>query len=183
MSSNGRLGDIGEGIKDGINTGLKIGETNMANSSLTPTIDPRRNVSVEKEVLYDKEISLVSQSGEKPGQLVAELSQDDYTVHITSGSLSWSATSWNFFTALSSVREVLEDHSLKPAVEGACVDVYPSRMALEMGGGRRAYRWPGTGSPMTVDIFDDVPLADRARLASVAEQQRAHERRRGHGDG
>ncbi|MBP5868786.1 hypothetical protein QBA74_22800 [Streptomyces scabiei] len=76
----------------------------------------------------------------------------------------------------------LEKYGLQPAVEGACIDVYPSRMALEMGGGRRAYHWAGGGRPVTVDIFDDVPVSDHARLASVNAQRTAHEQRQGNGN-
>ncbi|CBG71311.1 hypothetical protein SCAB_42421 [Streptomyces scabiei 87.22] len=55
-------------------------------------------------------------------------------------------------------------------------------MALEMGGGRRAYHWAGGGRPVTVDIFDDVPVSDHARLASVNAQRTAHEQRQGNGN-
>lgn len=136
-------------------------------------------MSEATEILYDKEISLVAQDGDKAGRLLAEFVRSDYTVHITCGSLSSRHTAWNLFHALAQVREDLERHGLKPSVEGACADVYPSRMALEMGGGRRAYHWSGEGRPATVDIFDDVPPADRARLAYVDEQRNAHEQRQG----
>lgn len=136
-------------------------------------------MSETTEILYDKEISLVAQDGERVGRLLADFVGSDYTVHITCGSLSSRHTAWNLFQALAQVREDLALHSLKPAVEGACVDVYPSRMALEMGGGRRAYHWSGEGRPATVDIFDDVPPADHARLVYVDEQRNAHEQRQG----
>ncbi|MFG2573359.1 hypothetical protein [Streptomyces sp. NPDC048481] len=109
---------------------------------------------------------------------MAVLSGSDYTVEISCGPISSRHTGWNLFTALGQVRDELEPHGLKPAIEGACVDVYPSRMALDMGGGRRAYRWSSAGRPVTVDIFDDVPPSDHARLADVREQRTAHERRR-----
>ncbi|QYX78525.1 hypothetical protein [Streptomyces akebiae] len=137
------------------------------------------SVSEATEVLYDKEISLVAHDGEKTGRLLAEFKGSDYTVRVTCGSLSSRHTAWNLFQALAQVREDLEQHGLKPAVEGACIDVYPSRMALEMGGGRRAYHWAGGGRPATVDIFDDVPPADHARLVSVNAQRIAHEQRQG----
>lgn len=139
-------------------------------------------MSVETEILYQKEIVLVSDGGETPGHLVASFKGDEYTVHIAWGQRASHHTSWNLFTALVQVRGDLEDQGLTPAVEGSCRDVYPSRMALEMGGGRRAYRWPSTGRPLTVDIFTDVPPAERARLASVAEQEQAHRQRRGRGN-
>lgn len=139
-------------------------------------------MSEKTEILYDKEISLVAQDGEKAGRLLAEFVGSDYTVRVTCGSLSSRHTAWNLFQALAQVREDLELRGLKPAVEGACIDVYPSRMALDMGGGRRAYRWSGGGRPATVDIFDDVPPEGRARLASVNEQRNAHEERQRSGN-
>lgn len=139
-------------------------------------------MSETTEILYDKEISLVAQDGEKTGRLLAEFTGSDYTVHVTWGSLSSRHTAWNLFQALAQVRGDLEKYGLQPAVEGACIDVYPSRMALEMGGGRRAYHWAGGGRPVTVDIFDDVPVSHHARLASVNAQRTAHEQRQGNGN-
>ncbi|WP_322985130.1 hypothetical protein [Streptomyces sp. S584] len=123
------------------------------------------------EVLYTKEINLVSSEGILAGKLVGEYSGTDYTVRITYEKGTLEHTAWNLFEALAHVRSDLEREGLKPAVEGACRDVYPSRMALEMGGGRRAYRWQPSGRPATVDIFDTVPTACYERLASVVEQR------------
>jgi hypothetical protein len=135
-------------------------------------------VSNEAEILYEKEITLVSETGDSPGRLVAEFSGTDYTVRVTYGPRVAEHTAWNLFKALKQVRRDLESHGLLPALEGACSDVYPSRMALEMGGGRRAYRWSGSERPETVDIFEDVASEDRGRLASVDEQEAAHKQRR-----
>ncbi|GAA2485857.1 hypothetical protein GCM10010393_16160 [Streptomyces gobitricini] len=140
-------------------------------------------MSSEKEILYDKEITLVSEVGEVPGRLVAEFSGADYTVRIAHGSHTTAHTDWNLFAALSKVRRDLEPQGVMPALEGACLDVYPSRMALEMGGGRRAYRWSHSGRPETVDIFASVPSRDRWRLASVNEQEAANKQRRGRKNG
>ncbi|MFJ8859673.1 hypothetical protein ACIRD8_14695 [Streptomyces sp. NPDC102451] len=135
-------------------------------------------MSHNPEVLYTKEIKLVSSEGVLAGRLVGEHSGTDYTVRITYGKGTSEHTAWNLFEALTQVRNDLEREGLKPAVEGACRDVYPSRMALEMGGGRRAYRWPPSGRPTTVDIFDTVPAACYARLTSVVEQSDLNKQRR-----
>lgn len=138
----------------------------------------------DPEILYDKEIVLVSDE-EIPlltGRLVGEFSRTDYTVRIIYRTEISEHTAWNFFEALARVRNDLERSGLKPAIEGACRDVYPSRMALDMGGGRRAYRWPQAGRPTTVDIFDGVPTADYGRLAYVAEQSDLNKQRRRRGD-
>ncbi|WP_405409272.1 hypothetical protein [Streptomyces decoyicus] len=122
------------------------------------------------EVFYDKRIVLVGGDGVVPGHLFCSFDGKGYTVRITGGAEASEHMSWNLFTALTQVRVDLEPEGLCPAVEGACRNVYPSRMALEMGGGRRAQRWEATGRPRTVDIFDDVRAEEYGRLASVAEQ-------------
>ncbi|MFJ8162639.1 hypothetical protein ACIRBY_17185 [Streptomyces sp. NPDC096136] len=132
--------------------------------------------------MYDREISLVSDEEVLVGRLVGEYSGTDYTVRITYRTDMSEHTAWNLFEALAHVRNDLERSGLKPAIEGACKDVYPSRMALEMGGGRRAYRWTSSRRPETVDIFDGVPTVDYARLAYVAEQSDLNKERRGRGN-
>ncbi|WP_330349663.1 hypothetical protein [Streptomyces sp. NBC_00582] len=139
-------------------------------------------MSVDAEILYQKDILLVSDGAELLGHLTGIFSGGDYIVRIVWGERISRHAACNFFAALSEVRQDLEKEGLTPAVEGACRDVYPSRMALEMGGGRRAYRWPSTGRPRTVDIFDDVPIEERARLASVVEQREAQNQRMRHDD-
>lgn len=131
------------------------------------------------ETLYSKPIFLVGDNTVIAGQLVCLLSGDDYTVRITHGSSSSEHVAWNLFDALAQVRADLEGEGLRPAVEGASQNVYPSRMAREMGGGRRAYRWPLAGRPVTVDIFDDVPADDYGRLVYVDDQLTWIKERRG----
>lgn len=154
----------------------------MVTSFRIRTIAPRPNVSHDPEIMYDKEITLVSDEEVLVGRLVGVYSGTEYTVRITYRTSTSEHTAWNLFEALVQVRADLERDGLKPAVEGACRDVYPSRMAMDMGGGRRAYRWPQSGRPATVDIFDVVPTADYARLAYVAEQSDLNKQRRKRGN-
>ncbi|WP_406366334.1 hypothetical protein [Streptomyces sp. NBC_01546] len=128
-------------------------------------------MSREMEMLHDSEVILVSEVGSTPGRLVAEFLDAEYTVRISYFDKVVEATAWNLFEALADVRSGLEREGLKPAVEGACRDVYPSRMALEMGGGRKAYRWPLADRPVTVGIFGAVPDVEYGRLAYVGEQR------------
>ncbi|WP_189382715.1 hypothetical protein [Streptosporangium nondiastaticum] len=65
-----------------------------------------------------------------------------------------------------------------PAVEGARQDVYPSGMALDMGGGLRAYRWPPEGRPFMVDTFHEVTQEDYGILSSVTGQREWFNKRR-----
>ncbi|MCX5194180.1 hypothetical protein OOK31_09775 [Streptomyces sp. NBC_00249] len=121
--------------------------------------------------MHDRQVNLVSSAGVSTGRLVGEYSGTDYTVRVRHGSTISEHKAWNLFEALVKVRNDLELEGFKPAVEGACRDVYPSRMGLDMGGGRRAYRWPLADQPTTVGIFDEVPISQFNRLAYVDEQR------------
>lgn len=132
----------------------------------------------EVEILYQKTVTLVSPEDEIAGHLFAAMSGPGYTVRISWNQHTSEHTAWNLFTALVNVRRDLENQGLIPAVEGACRDVYPSRMALEMGGGRRAQLWTTPSiRPSTVDVFADVPPPGWVRLASVIDQGNAHRAR------
>ncbi|WP_326599175.1 hypothetical protein [Streptomyces sp. NBC_01803] len=127
-------------------------------------------VPTQRETLYDKQISLVGPMDIVGAHLVSSSSEREYLVRISYDAHAVEHTAWNLFDALVQVRRDLERESLRPAVEGACRNVYPSRMAREMGGGRRAYKWSGGGRPATVDIFDEVPAKEHDRLVYPEEQ-------------
>ncbi|GHB43266.1 hypothetical protein GCM10010347_10590 [Streptomyces cirratus] len=135
------------------------------------------------EILHDSEIVLVSEDGCLLGRVEAGFSAASYAVRISDRDEVVEHVAWNLFEALAKVRTDLQQAGLKPAVEGACRDVYPSRMALEMGGGRKAYRWPVTDRPVTVGIFDPVPSSEYGRLAYVEEQRVSVDRLRSEGSG
>ncbi|WP_158075030.1 hypothetical protein [Streptomyces sp. MJM1172] len=138
-------------------------------------------MSDNPETIHDVEISLVSADGVVTGRLMAQFSGVDYTVRIVCADMTYESTAWNFFQALVNVRLSLEGVGLKPAVVGACRNVYPSRMSLEMGGGRRAYLWPLAERPATVDIFDGVPDSEYGNLVFVDDQKEAVRRLRSKG--
>lgn len=77
------------------------------------------------------------------------------------------------FEALCRVREQLEPDGWRLGVAGAQVDVWPSGMARDQGGGLRAYRLVGTMAGPIVDTFEPV---DPATVTTVAEQEAAAER-------
>ncbi len=72
------------------------------------------------------------------------------------------------FEALCQVRERLEPDGWRLGVAGAQVDVWPSGMARDQGGGLRAYRLTAAGPGDLVDTFEPV---DPATVTTVAEQQ------------
>lgn len=77
------------------------------------------------------------------------------------------------FEALCQVRERLEPDGWRLGVAGAQVDVWPSGMARDQGGGLRAYRLTAEGAGDLVDTFEPV---DPATVTTVAEQQAEAER-------
>lgn len=77
------------------------------------------------------------------------------------------------FEALCLVREQLEPLGWRLGVAGAQVDVWPSGMARDQGGGLRAYRVTGGQVGGLVDTFEPV---DPATVTTVAKQQAAIER-------
>jgi hypothetical protein len=69
-------------------------------------------------------------------------------------------TASDFFQALCDVRAQLASDNLIPFCYGASLDVYPSRMARDMGRGLRAYKMTkGKQAEMVdlVNIFDEGP--------------------------
>ena len=83
------------------------------------------------------------------------------------------ATASDAFEALCLVREGLEPHGWRIGVVGAQVDVWPSGMARDQGGGLRAYRMTEAGAGDLVDVFEPV---DPATVTTVAEQRAEVER-------
>lgn len=77
------------------------------------------------------------------------------------------------FEALCRVREQLEPDGWRLGVAGAHVDVWPSGMARDQGGGLRAYRLTAAGAGPLVDTFEPV---DPATVTTVADQEAAAER-------
>jgi hypothetical protein len=73
------------------------------------------------------------------------------------------------FEALCLVREELEPYGWRIGVAGSQVDVWPSGMARDQGGGKVAYRF---GSPDMVEVFEPV---DPETVTTVALQQSAAE--------
>ena len=71
------------------------------------------------------------------------------------------------FEALCLVREQLEPHGWRIGVAGAQVNVWPSGMARDQGGGKVAYRFE---SPELVEVFAPV---DPATVTTVDVQEAA----------
>lgn len=72
------------------------------------------------------------------------------------------------FEALCLIREELEPFEWRIGVVGALVNVWPSGMARDQGGGQRAYRFTPDGIGGLVDTFEPV---DPSTVTTVALQR------------
>lgn len=100
---------------------------------------------------------------------------DEYTVEIVCDALATSAhrtRASDAFEALCLLREELEPKGWRVGVVGARIDVWPSGMARDQGGGQVAYRWEGRVPVERVDTFAPT---DPAATVTVAAQQVAIE--------
>jgi hypothetical protein len=76
----------------------------------------------------------------------------------------------DLFSALETVRRRLEAEGMLVCCQGARPDVFPSGMARQMGGGRRAYRLRRDGPMGFEDLVDVFEPADRDEVVTVDEQ-------------
>jgi hypothetical protein len=83
---------------------------------------------------------------------------------------TWEVEDHDLFQCLGQIRNRLESEGALIWCESAQKDVFPSGMARQMGGARRAYRLVSdrsTGAPTLVDIF----AATNCEAAATASQQ------------
>jgi hypothetical protein len=73
----------------------------------------------------------------------------------------------NFFTALLSMRRELELENLQMACNGAAENVYPSRMQLDMGSGRKAYKLTYGQQAIMKDVVDIFEYDKEKRVTLV----------------
>lgn len=83
---------------------------------------------------------------------------------------SWASSADNVWEALLEVRRQLEGVGVRLGVNGARPDVQPSRMSLQMGGGRMAYQVK-LGHQATGDLVDVLAPCPVDAVVTVEEQQ------------
>ncbi|QFS79078.2 hypothetical protein [Curtobacterium flaccumfaciens] len=93
-----------------------------------------------------------------------------YTVTVLLLGAEHAATAYDAFETLSLVREALDDEGWLLGVQGARVDVWPSGMARQQGGGMRAYRLRRGRRPRFKDLVDVFAPADE-HLGTVQAQR------------
>lgn len=77
----------------------------------------------------------------------------------------------NFFQAFQSLRQYLEDKHIQLMCNGAALNIYPSRMQLEMGNGRNAYKLKLGKPAATEDIVDIFEFGDDLKFVGIEEQE------------
>lgn len=95
-----------------------------------------------------------------------------YTVVVVADGFEHTATADDAFEALAAVRLQLERDGWLLGVEGSRIDVWPSGMARDQGGGLRAYRVRRGRRPSLDDLVDVFAPAVE-HLATVGEQRAA----------
>jgi hypothetical protein len=76
----------------------------------------------------------------------------------------------DFFEALLRVRAQLEPNGWLLGVRGASLDVWPSSMARQMGGGLRAYRMVMGKQALSRDLVNIFEVSPDVRPATVLDQ-------------
>jgi hypothetical protein len=85
------------------------------------------------------------------------------------------ATARDYFEAFCQVREQLEPEHLIPFCYGASVNVFPSGMSRDMGGGLGAYRCQSGQRASRDDLVDIFASGDDVMPSSVAQQKKYHD--------
>ncbi|MFE3574657.1 hypothetical protein [Lysinibacillus sp. NPDC059133] len=76
----------------------------------------------------------------------------------------------NFFLALQSLRQHLEDKHIQIMCNGAALNVYPSQMQLSMGTGHLAYKIKFGEPARLKDIVDIFEFDNDLRFVKIEEQ-------------
>lgn len=116
-----------------------------------------------------------------PREVVASIATEPpwtLTVDLGDGSVV-EAEDEDLYEALRAIRLQLESSGLRLCCQGALANVFPSGMARQMAGGRRAYRLRSGRQPGRDDLVDIFDPAYCDQVLSVEEQQAELERLRG----
>jgi hypothetical protein len=115
--------------------------------------------------------------GGSGGSQVAEVTvatRPPWTVRLVlADGLVAEAVAADLFSALEEVRRQVEATGLTVCCQGARPDVFPSGMARQMAGGRRAYRLRAGKRPDRADLVDIFAPASCDDVVTVDEQRAA----------
>jgi hypothetical protein len=102
-----------------------------------------------------------------------------WRLSLTVGNDRYFAEADDLFDCLVAIRRELEREGGRVCCAGARPDVWPSGMARQMAGGRKAYRHLPGRRPTRADLVDVFDPTDCADVVTVAEQESAMRALRG----
>lgn len=122
-------------------------------------------------------IDIMSLLGEKEVCEINFEKNTDVVLKICSksfGELSFAGE--NLFVTLSKFRMRLEQNNYRLLCNSARIDAFPSRMALEMGGGRKVYLLKLGVPAKQEDLVDVFGAATIEQVGTILEQNSYHEK-------
>ncbi|MBM7569524.1 hypothetical protein [Paenibacillus sacheonensis] len=139
----------------------------MSNNSNVKHSSSNENEHIEVSLLVNKtrqvvgKLVLSDESPVDPEMVFLQLSFEGNTI---------TSQSENYFTALQLLRVKLEERNTQILCNGAAINIYPSRMQLEMGVGRLAYKLHHSVPAKMADVIDIFDLDDELEFVTVTEQ-------------
>jgi hypothetical protein len=125
-----------------------------------------------------REVGVVGASGTATGRLTIA-AEPPWRLELAVAGREYTAEFDDLFDCLLAIRRELERDGGRVCCLGARPDVWPSGMARQMAGGRKAYRHHPGRRPTRADLVDVFDPADCAEVVTVAEQEDAMRSLRG----
>lgn len=125
---------------------------------------------------YQKSIMVQTKSGEVRDALVNVTTEPLQMRFECAGFNPKVFSGRDFFSAFAKLREWLEESHIKLLCNGARVDVYPSGMSRDMGGGRKAYVLCVGQPARRIDQVDVLEYAPVEKIGSIKEQKQFYEK-------
>lgn len=121
--------------------------------------------------MNEYKITLIGNGIEIPAIIQTEMDNKNYIVTLSFLDQTIKESAYDYFEAFSKIRIQLEQQNLLPNCYAASLNVWPSGMSRDMGGGLKVYKMQ-LGKPPTrdesADIFD---TGEDVKPVSVAEQK------------
>ena len=120
----------------------------------------------------ERPVALVTSNGVEQARFVIS-TRPPWFVRLVWTAEELEAEGRDLFECLTAIRRELDPRGVKVCCVGAREDVYPSGMARQMGGGRRAYVHHLGRHPTQDDLVDIFDPADPEAVVTVVEQEAA----------
>jgi len=121
------------------------------------------------------QIEFVGDSIPQVGTFYLSGNENECVLKLCLGSQTFNATASDYFEALCMIRRQLEPFGIRPACYGASLNVFPSGMARDMGGGLHAYRLTLGQAGRIEDLVSIFETGEDIQPATVEEQSAFHD--------